>query len=93
MDAPQKIVGQLVFSRGLERFNLNAKRAQARHHVTNRAVLPGRVHPLQDNQQGTLVFGIKKVLQLHQFVELLAQEILGFFGRLVRACVVGIDFL
>ena len=53
--APEKIVIELVCAGLFETENLAALRIDPRHDVPNRAVLPGRVHPLKDQQQRIVV--------------------------------------
>ena len=50
----------------LERIYLAPLRIDARHDVLNRAVLTGRIHGLEDEQEGPTVLGVEHILLLRQ---------------------------
>jgi hypothetical protein len=67
------------FRRGLlEREYLAALRIDARHDVLDRAVFPGRVHRLKDEQQGPAILGVEHVLLLRQQCNVALQDFCGF---------------
>ena len=61
---PQEVVAEFVLGWRLEAEDLAAFRVDARHHVLDGAVFAGRIHGLQDQQQGVGVRGIQQVLVL-----------------------------
>ena len=75
----------------LEAGNLDSLRIGAADHVTDHTVFAGRVEALQHDQQRTLAFGIKPVLQFGETLHVTRD-----FGRrarvaLVLALVAGVD--
>ena len=71
MDPPEEIVRQLVFAGRLEGNDLAALRVQGAGDVPDRPVFSAGVHRLQDDQDGTLVLGVEKVLELGKTLEVL----------------------
>ncbi len=65
--------------RFLETENLTALGIHARHDVLDRAVLAGRVHRLQDHEDGVTAIGIEKLLGIRQLFQVLFQNVLGPF--------------
>ena len=64
--APHEVVVE-VFRRGLlERDDLAALRIDARHDVLDRAVLAGRVHGLENEQQRPAILGVEHILLLRE---------------------------
>ena len=61
---PQKVVVELLVCRRLERIDLGTLRVHARHDVLDRAVLAGRVHGLEDEQQRPAVLRVEQFLKL-----------------------------
>ena len=74
--APEKVVLQLLGGRLLEAEDLAALRIDPRHDVADGAILAGRVHPLQDQQQGIAVGRVVQALQGVQCLDVCAQELL-----------------
>ena len=72
--APEKIVRQVFFARLLETRHLAALRVNPGHHMANRAVLPGRVHALENDQQRIVVGRIVKMLERAQLCNVFFQE-------------------
>ena len=68
--APEEIVLQLGCARMLEAEYLAALRIDAGHDVLDRAVLAGRVHGLEDQQQGIGVRGVQQLLLLAELLHL-----------------------
>jgi hypothetical protein len=60
--APHIVVVQLFRRRRLEAVDLDTLRVDAAHHVLDHAVLPRRVHRLQDDQQPALALGVQLIL-------------------------------
>ena len=83
VDAPQVVVGELDRRRHLERRHGAAHRVERAHHVLDRAVLAGRVDPLEDDQDRVLLLGPEPVLEVGQAVEALLELAAG--RRLVAA--------
>ena len=75
--SPQEVVIQLFTRRRLERVNLTAERVDARHHVLDGAVLAGRVHGLEDQQDRPAVLGIEPLLQVGQPLDAVRQQLVG----------------
>src|SRR5262245_21214434 len=63
---PEKVVIELFGRRRLERVDLTALRIDAGHHVTDRAVLAGRVDALKDQQHAPLVLRVELLLERGQ---------------------------
>ena len=93
MHAPQIIVGQLLLVRRLERLHLDSQRAQAAHDLADGPVLARCIHALEHHEQGVLVLGVEKILELVEFIEKRFDLFVGFVGRLVVAGVAGIIVL
>ncbi len=74
-DAPEEVVVELLRGRRLERDHLNALRVDARHHVLDRAVLPGDVHCLQDNEQCVRVARPEQLLGLGEVFDSSGQHL------------------
>ena len=58
VDSPEEVVGQFLDARLLERRDPAGLRIEAPHHVADRAVLAGGVHPLEHQQKRAAVLGI-----------------------------------
>ena len=69
--APEPVVRQLGPRRLLERRHVHALRVEPAHDVPDRAVLAGRVHRLEDDQQRPAVLGIEALLQLAETLDVL----------------------
>ena len=74
VDAPQIIVVELLRGRLFEAVHLHPLGIEAAHHMLDRAVLPGRIHRLEDQQQGVPVLGIKAVLQFRHFLDVFLEQ-------------------
>ena len=70
---PQKVVAEFVLRRRLEAEDIAAFRIDPRHHVLDGAVFAGRIHGLQDQQQGVGVRGIQQILVLGQSLRVCLQ--------------------
>src|SRR5450759_5267571 len=77
----------IQFLRGwsLEAVHLRALRVQPRHDMLDQAVLAGRVHGLQDDQQRALILRVQLILVLPQVRNTLLQLALGILLRDVLA--------
>ena len=64
--------------RRLEAEDLAALRIDPRHHVLDRAVLAGRVHRLEDQQQRVGVLRIQLLLLFRQLGDTLVKQFSGF---------------
>ena len=64
--APHEVVVELLRRGLLEGVHLAALRIDARHDVLDRAVLAGRVHRLEDQQQRPAILGVEHVLLFRQ---------------------------
>ena len=64
--APHEVMVELLRRGLLERGHLAPLRIDARHDVLDRAVFAGRVHRLEDQQQGPAVLGVEHVLLFRQ---------------------------
>src|SRR5215469_12528949 len=64
--APEEVMTELLGRRLLEGEDLDALRIDSGHHVFDRAVLAGRVHALEDQQQRPTVLRVEQVLFLGQ---------------------------
>src|SRR5262249_38158046 len=62
--APQVIGAEVLAGRRLKGKNLTALRVDAGHDMLDRAVLPGRIHRLKDQQYRPTILSIKPILQL-----------------------------
>jgi hypothetical protein len=79
--APHEVVVE-VFPRGLlEREHLASLRIDARHHVLDGAVLAGRIHRLEQKQQGPAVLRVGHVLLFREPLGAASEK----FGRLALA--------
>src|SRR6516164_5709546 len=76
--APEKVVIEVLRRGLLERENLAALRIYSRHNVLDGAVLSGRVHRLEHEQQRPAILGIEHVLLLCEPLGAALQEV----GRL-----------
>ena len=65
----------------LRRCHSATLRIDAGHDVFDGAVFPRGVHPLQDNQQGALVFGIKQIVQRGEFLHVNRKRLRGMAFR------------
>src|SRR5947207_6595318 len=73
--APEEVVVEIL-RRGLrERENLAALRIYSRHHVLDGAVLAGRVHRLEHEQQRPAILGIEHVLLLREPLSAALQKV------------------
>ncbi len=73
---------QLLLRGALEGVDLAALRIDAGHHRPDRRILAGRVHRLEDQQQGPAVVGIEQLLQLLQVADAVGEQ--GLRDRLVE---------
>src|SRR5258708_7025202 len=94
--APPEIIVVEVFAGGrLEGKDLATLRVDTGHDVLDRAVLPGGVHRLEDQQHRPAVLRVKHVLKLGQQIDAHGKRLLG--ARLVLGCeverVAGVDIL
>src|SRR3954468_17170661 len=71
---PKEIVPQLLARWLFEAFDVHPLRIYSGHHVLDDAVLSGRVHSLQHDQERAILLGIEHVLQLG--------KLLNVFGKL-----------
>ena len=69
--APEEVVRQLEAARLLERRHAHALRVEPAHHVLDRAVLAGRVHRLEDDQQRPPALGVQALLQRVEALDVL----------------------
>src|SRR5262249_44794475 len=83
---PQEVVIELLVRRLLERVDLAAGRIDARHDGADRAVLAGRIHRLEDEQEGPGVRRVELALELRDAADQLRQLALagGVVRRLLR---------
>src|SRR6267378_6542722 len=81
--APEKIMLQLLGARVLEAEYLAALRIDAGHHVFDDAVLAGRVHALEDEQESVPVGRVQQALQRAQLLALLGEALLVLLVRRV----------
>ncbi len=72
---PKKVVVELFRARMFEAENFAALRIDPRHDVLDRAVFAGRVHRLEDEEEGVAIVGIKQALQLAQFLHLAGEHL------------------
>src|SRR6516162_9579187 len=92
--APEEVVVEVLLRGLLEREDLAALWIYSRHDVLDRAVLAGRVHRLEDEQQRPAILGVKHILLLREPLGAALEE----FGRLAlvqleAAGVAGIEVL
>jgi hypothetical protein len=90
---PEKIVPQFDGSRMFEAEYVATLRIDARHHVLDDAVLPRRVHRLEDQQKGITIGCVKKLLQRAQSGHFFGQQYLIVLLRLVDGLHVRRPFL
>src|SRR4051812_28814162 len=69
MVPPEEIVGPLVFCGRLERPDVNTRRAHVAHDSSNRPVLPGGIHTLEDDQQRIGSRGKEQFLQIAKLLD------------------------
>ncbi len=74
--APQKVMLQFGGAGMLEAENLAALRVDPGHHVLDGAVLSGRIHGLEYQQDGMAVGGVQQLLQGAQLRHMLRQQCL-----------------
>lgn len=80
LGAPKEVVVKFLGAGVLEAEHLAALRIDAGHDVADGTVLTGRVHSLEDQQQGVAVVGIKQTLQLAEPARFGGQHlVVGFF--------------
>jgi hypothetical protein len=79
---PEEVVVELVRVRRLEGVHVAALGIDAGHHVLAGAVLAGRVHALEDEEQGPAILSVQLLLQLVQDGGALLEELLGMDPRL-----------
>src|SRR6516225_1989062 len=60
--APEKIVIEFLFGRGLEGKDLATLRIDTGHHMFDGAVFARRIHSLKNKEQGPLAIGIEHIL-------------------------------
>src|SRR4051812_2923685 len=82
VDAPEEVVRELVGRRLLERRDAHALRVRAGEHMLDGAVLPARVHRLQDDEERLARLGVEAVLEPHQLLRQLVERL---FRRLLVA--------
>src|SRR5204863_7725101 len=82
---PEEVVVQVLGRRLLEAEYLAALRVHAGHDVLDRAILTGRVHRLEDDQDGVAVVGVEQVLGLGQVRQILVEGPPGALLDLVLA--------
>jgi hypothetical protein len=63
---PHEVVVEVFRGGRLEGHHLTSLGVQSRHDVLDRAVLPGRVHRLEDQQERPPVLGVEHVLELRE---------------------------
>jgi hypothetical protein len=78
VDAPEEVVLQLGFGRGLEGRHDAARRIETAHHVADGPVLPSGVHRLEHHEERVPAVGVEKVLQIAEPLEVLVEP----FARL-----------
>src|SRR5664280_3564313 len=83
MNAPQEIVIEVLGGRLLESGDGRSLRIHRAHHMVHRAIFSGCVERLQHDQQGVLLLGVQKELQLAEFIEVLLSVLRClFFGSM-----------
>ena len=68
MDAPQIVVGQLLFCRSLEGGHLHALGVDSPEYSADGAVLAAGIHGLEDDEQGVFALGPHDGLQFTQAI-------------------------
>jgi hypothetical protein len=66
MDSPEEVVIELEGTGLFEAGHLDADRIGQVKNVADGPVLAARIHPLQDEKDGVLVFGVDEALQIGQ---------------------------
>ena len=80
--APEEVVVELLVGGRLERVHLDALRIHPRHDVLDRAVLPGGVHALEDQEQRPAILGVELLLELAERLDLAVEALAGLrLGR------------
>ena len=82
--APEKIVLQFDGAGMLEAEYLATLRVDSGHDMLDRAVLPGRIHGLKNQQQRITVRGVEHLLLLAERLHVLAQQVLILLARFVH---------
>jgi hypothetical protein len=82
-DPPEKVVVELLGRRLLERDDLETLRIDTSHDVLDRAVLAGRVHRLEDDEDGVRVSSPEKLLCLRELLDSASQYGLRFGYQLL----------
>ena len=85
MDAPEEVMSKLGGGRLLEARDAHALRVDRPEHVLDRAVLAGRVHRLQHDQDRVLVLGVEESLLVGELLEIMLGLLLGCVFRFVLA--------
>jgi hypothetical protein len=67
--SPKEVVLQFFGAGFLETEYPTALRVYARHHVPDSAILPGRIHALENQQNGITVRGVEHALQRTEFLD------------------------
>ena len=91
--APEIVVVQFLGRGGLEAVDLAALGIDARHDVLDHAVLAGRVHGLEDDEQSVLILGVEHVLVSGQRLDAFGQEFVGIILFDIVGGVAGIEVL
>lgn len=65
--APEKVMFEFVRARLFETVNIAALRVHTGHDMADRAILPGRVHRLENNEKGIAVMRVKHLLERAHF--------------------------
>src|SRR6266404_384642 len=93
MNAPEKIMRQLLCSRFLEVNSHTTRRIQASENVADYAVFAGGIEPLQHNQKRMLVLRVHQKLEFVHFLPVLLNFCQSRFAWLMLAVVAGIEIL
>ena len=64
MDPPEEVVRELFRGRLLERTHADALRVDALEDVPDHAVLPARIHPLEDDEEAASSVGVEQLLEV-----------------------------
>ncbi len=91
--APQEVVLQLRGARMLEAEYLASLGVDARHHMLDGAVLPRRIHGLEDQEHRVAVRRVQQFLAGAQLRNVTCEHLLVFILRVVRALDPGGPFL
>jgi hypothetical protein len=78
--APEEVVVEVLGRRDLEAVDRDALRVHPAHHVPDRAVLAGRVHRLEDDEQAVCVLGGEACLQVVEEFDARLQQLLRLRG-------------